>query len=393
VKFATRLVNYDASPGDINRPMATPIYQTSTFEQEKADSFGQYDYSRSGNPTRRVLEDQLAGLENGVRGFAFSSGMAAVTTAARLLRAGDEIVADWDLYGGACRLFSKVLDRAGVTVRYADAADPEAFAQSFSAKTRLVYVESPTNPLLRVIDLKAIAAHVHARGAIFCVDNSTMSPYLQNPLDLGADIVLHSATKFLSGHSDVTGGAIVVRDQALAEEIYFLQNAEGSALGPFDSFLLLRGLKTLKLRIQAQQNNADTVARFLSQHAQIRRVYYPGLANCQGYRIQQEQARGAGAVLSFTTGSFDLSRRIAENAKLFRISVSFGSVHSTISLPGSMSHASVPAELQATRALPADLVRISVGIEDEEDLLSDLGRAIEMSCDGRQKEPVPLGVV
>jgi cysteine-S-conjugate beta-lyase len=393
VKFGTRLVQYDAAPGDSTRPMATPIYQTSTFEQEKADSFGKYDYSRSGNPTRRVLEDQLAALENGSRGFAFSSGMMAVTTVGRLLRAGDEIVADWDLYGGSCRLFSQVLDRAGITIRYVDASEPAAFAQAFSAKTKLVFVESPTNPLLRVIDLKAIADEAHSHGALFCVDNSTMSPYLQNPLDLGADIVLHSATKYLSGHSDVTGGAIIVKDDALAEEVRFLQNAEGSALGPFDCFLLLRGLKTLKLRMQAQQHNAQAVADFLSRHAQVREVFYPGLAGAHGYRIQQEQARGAGAVLSFTTGSFDLSRRIAENAKLFHISVSFGSVHSTISLPGSMSHASVPAELQAMRAMPADLVRVSVGIEDEEDLLADLGRAIEISCEGRRPEQIPLGTV
>jgi cysteine-S-conjugate beta-lyase len=391
MKFATRLINYDAAPGDSNRPMSTPIYQTSTFEQEKADSFGQYDYSRSGNPTRRVLEDHLAELENGVRGFAFSSGMAAVTTAARLLRAGDEILADWDLYGGACRLFSKVLDRAGVTVRYADAADPTAFAQQIRPNTRLVYVESPTNPLLRVIDLKAIAAIAHQHRALFCVDNSTMSPYLQNPLDLDADMVLHSATKFLSGHSDVTGGAIVVKDEALAQEIYFLQNAEGSALGPFDCFLVIRGLKTLKLRMQAQQENAEKLASFLQGHSLVHDVYYPGLAGSQGYELQQRQARGAGAVLSFTTGSFGLSRRIAENAKLFRISVSFGSVHSTISLPGSMSHLSVPAEIQATRALPADLVRVSVGIEDEEDLREDLTRAIELSFKAEKDELVGRG--
>ena len=202
--------------------------------------------------------------------------MAAVTTAARLLRAGDEILADWDLYGGACRLFSKVLDRAGITVRYADAADPAAFAQQVRPNTRLVYIESPTNPLLRVIDLKAIAAIAHQHGALFCVDNSTMSPYLQNPLDLGADLVLHSATKFLSGHSDVTGGIIVVKDEALAEEIYFLQNAEGSALGPFDCFLVVRGLKTLKLRMQAQQENAEKLASYLQGHSLVREVYYPG---------------------------------------------------------------------------------------------------------------------
>ncbi|HVJ09544.1 MAG TPA: PLP-dependent aspartate aminotransferase family protein [Acidisarcina sp.] len=386
MKFATRLVDYDAAPGDLNRPMATPIYQTSTFAQEKADSFGPYDYTRSGNPTRRVLEDHLADLENGKRGFVFSSGMTAITTVGRLLCAGDEIVADWDLYGGACRFFSQVLDRSGVVVRYADASNPELFAQSCGPNTKMVYVESPTNPLLHVIDLKVMAALAHQRGALFCVDNSSMSPYLQNPLDLGADIVLHSATKYLGGHSDVTGGAIVVKDDALAKDIYFLQNAEGSALGPFDCFLLLRGLKTLKLRLDAQQGSAAAIARFLQNHPHVRHVYYPGLATSQGYSVQQQQARGAGGVLSFTTGSFDRSRRIAEASHLFHISVSFGSVHSTISLPGSMSHASVPAELKAIRALPPDLVRVSVGIEDQEDLLDDLSRAIDIACEGQQDE-------
>jgi cysteine-S-conjugate beta-lyase len=375
VKFSSKLVSFDVCPDDPFRPMSTPIYQTATFEQEEADQFSRYDYSRSGNPTRRVLEDQVALLENGVRGFCFSSGMAAIATVTRLLQSGDEIVADGDLYGGTCRLFTRVLNRTGITVQYGDASDLESFASRLNDRTRLVYVETPTNPLLRVIDLRKLADLAHARGAVLCVDNSTMSPYLQNPLDLGADIVLHSATKFLCGHSDVTAGVIVVKDAGLGDEIYFLQNAEGSALGPFDSFLLLRGLKTLKLRLDAQEKNAHAVARFLAGHARVKAVYYPGLPDDAGYALQQSQARGAGAVLSFTTDEFSLSKRIAERTEFFRIAVSFGSVNSTISLPGSMSHASVPVELQAARALPSDLVRLSLGIEDADDLIADLGRA------------------
>jgi len=377
MKFASRLVNFDVCPQDPYRPMTTPIYQTATFEQVHADSFGEYDYSRSGNPTRRVLEDQVAALENGTRGFCFSSGMAAIATVTHLLKAGDEILADWDLYGGASRLFGKVLNRSGIVIRYVDASDPSKIAAQITPATRLIYVESPTNPFLRVIDLEAVAAIAHQHGALFCVDNSTMSPYLQNPLDLGADIVLHSATKFLCGHSDVTGGVIVVKDEELANEIYFLQNAEGSALGPFDCFLLLRGLKTLKLRMDAQQRNAEIIAKFLSQHSKVPSVYYPGLPNHPSYAVQQRQARGGGAVLSFTVGSPESAKLIAENSELFRISVSFGSVNSTISIPLKMSHASIPVELRASRALPEDLLRLSVGIEDPEDLIKDLASRLE----------------
>ncbi len=379
MKFASRLVSFDPAPGDQFRPISTPIYQTATFEQEHADQFGEYDYSRSGNPTRTVLENHLASLESGSRGFCFSSGMAAIATVTKLLRNGDDILADSDLYGGTCRLFSKILDRTGITARYADACDPERFEQQITPQTRLVYVESPTNPLLRVVDLRRIAAIAHAHGALFCVDNSTMSPYLQNPLDLGADIVLHSATKYLGGHHDVTAGAIVVRDEDLASQIYFLQNAEGNALAPFDCYLLLRGIKTLKLRLDCQQRNAQLVASFLAAHKDVTGVYYPGLREARGYELQRSQARGAGAVLSFTTGSMEVSKAIAEQAKLFRITVSFGSVNSSISLPGSMSHASVPCEVMATRDLPPDLVRISAGIEDEEDMIADLDQALSFA--------------
>ena len=375
MKFASRLVSFDVAPGDPFRPMATPIYQTATFEQEEATAFGPYDYSRSGNPTRTVLEEQIAALENGTRGFCFSSGMAAITCITRLLRSGDEIVAESDLYGGACRLFTRVLERTGIAARYADAGDLKAFAGLFTSRTKLVYLESPTNPLLRVVDIRQIADLAHANGALLAVDSSAMSPYLQNPLDLGADIVLHSATKYLCGHSDVTGGVVVVKDDELAKQIYFLQNAEGNAIGPFDAFLFLRGLKTLKLRLDCQQKNAQAIAEWLEAHPQVTGVNYPGLAASPGYLLQRKQARGAGAVLSFTTGSVEVSRRIVEATRMFSICVSFGSINSTVSLPGCMSHASVPPEVGRLRELPADLVRISVGIEDAGDLIADLDQA------------------
>jgi cysteine-S-conjugate beta-lyase len=372
MKFASRLVHFDSAPQDPYHPMCTPIYQTATFEQEKADGFGTYDYSRSGNPTRRVLEDQMAVLEGGARGFCFSSGMAAIATVMHLLRAGDEILVDWDLYGGTSRLVGKVSPRSGICVRYVDASNPSALEAQITSATRLIFVESPTNPFLRVIDLQAIAHVAHQHGVLFCVDNSTMSPYLQNPIALGADIVVHSATKFLCGHSDVTGGVIVAKDQALAEEIYFLQNAEGSALGPFDCFLLLRGLKTLKLRMDAQQCSAGLIANFLHEHPKVSSVYYPGLADHPQHSVQQAQARGAGAVLSFTVDSVEAAKQIAEKSALLRISVSFGSVNSTISIPSRMSHASIPEDLRALRAIPENLIRLSVGIEDTGDLMEDL---------------------
>lgn len=380
MKFASRLVSFDVAPGDPFRPMATPIYQTATFEQEEATAFGPYDYSRSGNPTRAVLEEQIAGLENGTRGFCFASGMAAITCITRLLRTGDEIVADSDLYGGTCRLFTRVLERTGITARYADACDMEAFAELITERTKLVYLESPTNPLLRVVDIRQIADLAHTNGALLAVDSSAMSPYLQNPLDLGADVVLHSATKYLCGHSDVTGGVAVVKDDELAKQIYFLQNAEGNALGPFDAFLFLRGLKTLKLRLDCQQKNAQAIAEWLEAHPQVTGVNYPGLTTSPGYLLQRKQARGAGAVLSFTIGSVETSRRIAEAVRMFSICVSFGSINSTISLPGCMSHASVPKEVGELRDLPSDLVRLSVGIEDAGDLIADLEQAFAASA-------------
>ncbi len=379
MKFASRLVQFDAAPGDRFRPTATPIYQTATFEQEHADQFGDYDYSRSGNPTRTVLEEQVARLEGGTRGFAFASGMAAITAVARTLRTGDEILADIDLYGGTCRLFTRILERSGIKANYADAGNLESFGAKITPRTRVLFVESPTNPLLRVLDLRALAALAHENKALLVVDNSLMSPYLQNPLALGADIVVHSATKFLSGHADVMGGVVVVGDANLAEDIYLMQNGEGSALAPFDCFLLLRGLKTLKLRIDAQQRNALAVAEFLAADARVERVFYPGLNSDAGYARQQQQASGAGSVLCFTARSAQAARSVAEQAKMFQISVSFGSMHSTISLPGCMSHASVPAEIAASRALPPELVRVSVGIEDADDLIADLDQALARS--------------
>jgi len=380
VKIASRLVNFDACPGDPFKAVATPIYQTATFEQESAEQFGPYDYSRSGNPTRTVLETNLAQLENAAGAYCFASGMAAISAVARLLSAGDEILAGDDLYGGTYRLFSTILDRTGINVRYADACDLQRFAEQITSRTRLIFVESPTNPLLRITDLRALASLAHSHGVLLCVDSSAMSPYLQNPLDLGADIVLHSATKYLSGHGDVTAGVVAVRSPEIGERIYHVQNGEGSSLGPFEAYLLLRSIKTLKLRIDAQQANAARVADYLSGHPAVQKLYYPGRKEHCGHDLHFRQARGAGAVISFETGSFDLSRRITEATRIFRIRVSFGSVNSSITLPGCMSHASIPADVRQARQLAPDLVRLSVGIEDADDLVADLNQAFRRAA-------------
>jgi cystathionine beta-lyase len=387
----TRLVGFDPCPGDPHRPAVTPIYQTATFEQESALEFGRYDYSRSGNPTRAVLERLVADLEGAERGFAFASGLAAMTAITRLLSAGDEIVAGDDLYGGAYRLFSRILARTGITVRYADATNPAALAAAIGPRTRLVHIETPTNPRLRIVDIQAAARAAHDAGAILSVDSTAMSPYLQNPLALGADVVMHSATKYLCGHSDVTAGAVATSDPRLAETLYLVQNGEGAALGPFDSYLLLRGLRTLGLRMDRQQATAQKVAEFLAGHPGVERVWYPGLACHPGADLHARQARGPGAVVSFQTGSLEVSRRVAEAARLFAITVSFGGIGSSISLPCRMSHASIPPEVRKTVELPEDLVRVSVGIEDAGDLIRDLSRALDAAGAARADQATAPG--
>jgi cysteine-S-conjugate beta-lyase len=386
MKLDTRLVHFPAAPDDPFRPVATPIYQTATFEQESALEFSRYDYSRSGNPTRTVLEDLLASLEGAHRAFCFASGLAAITAVARLLRPGDELVAGDDLYGGTCRLFSRILSRSGIVVRYTRGHRPEDFRREIGPRTRLVHIESPTNPLLKIVDIAAVAELAHQQGALLCVDNTLMSSYLQNPLAHGADVVVHSATKFLSGHSDVTAGVVAVTDPALAEEIYLVQNGEGATLGPFDSYLLLRGVKTLGLRVERQQSNAQRIAEFLSGHPLVRRLYWPGAAEGADRAAHAKQARGDGSVISFETGSVELSRRVVEATRIFAITVSFGSVNSSISLPARMSHASVPHPVAAEKYLPQDLVRLSVGIEDATDLVADLSNALERAAAAEKKK-------
>ncbi|KAG5176022.1 cystathionine beta-lyase [Tribonema minus] len=362
--MATQITSYNPCKDDPYGASSMPIYQVSTFAQPSATTFGEYDYSRSGNPTRAALEKQICELEGGHRGFAFSSGMAALSAVTRLVKPGQEIILNDDSYGGTYRLLSKVAARNHVIVRYVDMSGsqgPAKLKSAISDNTRLIMLESPTNPMQRILDIRAISAIAHAHNAI---------------VELGADIVVHSATKFISGHSDCMAGVVVVKDRALAEQVYFFQNAEGTGLSPFDSWLLLRGVKTMHIRVERQQENALAVAAFLSAHPRISHVYYTGLPSHPGHGLHMSQASGGGSVICFRTGSLPFSQHIVTHTKLFKITVSFGSVNSLISLPGAMSHASIPAEVRAAREFPEDLIRISVGIESAQDLIADLSRAM-----------------
>ena len=378
MKISTRCVH--PTPGrDPYGAVSPPIYQTATFRQPGADEFGEYDYTRTANPTRAQAEEQIAALEGGRHACAFASGMAAVTAVVRLARAGDEILAGDDLYGGTVRLLSRVAPDLGLRVRYVDPADPEEVEAAITPATRLLLVETPTNPLLRIADLERLSGIIHRRGrrgALLAVDNSLLSPCLQRPLSLGADLVIHSATKSLCGHGDVCAGAVVTNDADLHQRLAFHLNAEGTGLAPFESWLLLRGMKTLSLRVERQCANATRIAELLQAHPRVRNVFHPTLAPLPARAIHERQANGPGSVLSFTTGDPELSKRIVEGTRLFTIAVSFGSVGSSISLPCRMSHASIPAELRGRLGPPPDLVRLSVGIEDADDLIADLERAI-----------------
>ena len=367
------------SANDAHGAIVPPIYQTATFEQATATEFGEYDYTRSGNPTRAILEQQLASLEKADYACAFASGMAALTSLTRLVRPGEEIIAGDDLYGGTVRLLERIAEIQQVVIRYVDTTNLESVESNITARTRLILVETPGNPLFHISDIRALSELAHRAGALLAVDNSMLSPIFQQPLSLGADVVVHSATKFLCGHSDVTAGAVITNDKVVHDRISFQQNAEGAGLSPFESWLLLRGLKTLALRVERQNQSAHKVATFLANHPFVTKVCYPGLENHPGHEVHRNQAKGDGAVVSFTTGNSHFSARVAEAARLFRIAVSFGSVGSTISMPCRMSHSSIPPGLRDRLGPPADLVRLSVGIEDVDDLIEDLEQALTVS--------------
>ncbi|XP_023518644.1 cystathionine beta-lyase, chloroplastic isoform X2 [Cucurbita pepo subsp. pepo] len=373
--ISTMIMNFE-SKFDPYDAVSIPLYQTATFKQPSATENGPYDYTRSGNPTRDALESLLAKLEKADRAFCFTSGMAALAAVAQLVGTGEEIVAGDDLYGGSDRLISQVIPKRGILVKRVNTSDLDEVSSAIGPLTKLVWLESPTNPRLQISDIRKIATMAHKHGALVLVDNSILSPVLSQPLELGADIVMHSATKFIAGHSDVMAGVLAVRGESLAKDLYFLQNAEGSGLAPFDCWVCLRGIKTLALRVEKQQENAQKIAEFLHSHPRVKKVFYAGLPTHPGRSLHYTQAKGAGAVLSFLTGSLALSKHIVETTKYFSITVSFGSVKSLISMPCFMSHASIPAAVREARGLTEDLIRISVGIEDVNDLITDLDNAL-----------------
>jgi cystathionine gamma-lyase len=376
--FATRAVHVGQGPDAATGAVVQPIHLATTFAQEGIGRHGGFEYSRSNNPTRQQLETCLASLEGGSHGLAFASGLAATTTAMLLLDPGDHVVYMEDAYGGTFRLFNRVMGRYGLTFSAVDATRPGAIEQAMTDRTRLVWIESPTNPLLRVVDIASAAATAHRRGAWLAVDSTFASPYIQRPLELGADIVMHSSTKYLGGHSDVLGGCLITADDRLAEPLRFHQNAAGAVPSPFDCWLLLRGLKTLALRVQRQSDNAQAIAEHLVAQPSVRAVHYPGLASHPQHELAARQMGGVyGGVVSFELGDEAAAVRVLEALRLFTLAESLGAVESLAEHPGLMTHASVPIEERRRIGLRDGLLRLSVGVEDLDDLLADLDEALQ----------------
>jgi len=376
MKFSTRLIHGSHSIDPATGALSIPVSQTSTFAQKSVDHFGKYDYSRSGNPTREALEEAVASLEGGSHAYAFGSGMAAISSTLMLFAPGDHLVVCEDVYGGAFRAMTKLFGQWGLKVTFVDATDLDAVEDAIFPETKAIYLETPSNPLLKITDLRGAASIAKKRGLLTIVDSTFMTPYLQRPLELGCDIVLHSGTKFLNGHSDVVCGFAVVNDDKLAHRIGFVQNAFGAILGPQDCWLTLRGLKTLKIRMEESQRSAVRIAEWLSVSPKVKRVFYPGLKSHPGYEIHRSQTSGPGAVLSFELEDYPLTRKVLEGVELSAFAVSLGGVESIISYPARMSHAAMPPSERAARGISDTLVRFSVGLEDTDDLIADFARLL-----------------
>jgi cystathionine beta-lyase/cystathionine gamma-synthase len=377
-KLATRIIHAGAEPDPSTGAIMTPIYQTSTYVQSAPGVHKGFEYARSQNPTRKALEEALAVLENGKFGLAFSSGVAATDAVIKLLNPGDEVIAANDMYGGTYRLFTKIFEKYGIKFIYVDTTDTSNIKAAVTAKTKLIWIETPTNPLMNITDISAVAVISKAAGAWLCVDNTFASPYLQNPLDLGADIIMHSSTKYLGGHSDVIQGALIMNDAALREQLYFIQKSCGAVPGPMDCFLVLRGIKTLHVRMKQHCENGYVIAHFLRNHPKVKRVYWCGFADHHNYDIAKLQMRGFGGMMSFTLveDTVEAATKVLSSTKLFSLAESLGGVESLINHPSSMTHASIPREERIKNGLSDGLIRLSVGIEDADDLVEDLRQAL-----------------
>lgn len=378
MKQATKFIHAGAEPDPSTGAIMTPIYQTSTYVQEAPGKNKGFEYARSQNPTRKALEEALAVIENGKYGLAFSSGVAATDAVIKLLQPGDEVIAANDMYGGTYRLFTKVFEKFGIRFRYVDTTNIATVASAISPHTRMIWLETPTNPLMNITDIEAVGSITKAKNIILVVDNTFASPYLQNPLDLGADIVMHSSTKYLGGHSDVIQGGLVMNDPALREQLYFIQKSCGAVPGPMDCFLVLRGIKTLYVRMRQHCENGKIIAGWLRRHPKVGKVYWPGFDDNAGYAIVKKQMRDFGGMMSFTLkdDSLDNAMRVLSSTKLFALAESLGGVESLINHPASMTHASIPREERIKNGLTDSLIRLSIGIEDAEDLIADLDKAI-----------------
>ena len=378
MKFNTKTIHGGQSPDKAYGSVMPPIYQTSTYAQTTPGGHKGYEYSRTHNPTRHALEQSFASIENGNFGLAFGSGLAAIDAIIKLLQPGDEVISTNDLYGGTYRLFTKVFEKFQIKFHFVGMESVKQIEHHINAKTKLIWVETPTNPMLNIIDIKAVANVAKQHKILLAVDNTFATPYLQQPLDLGADIVMHSATKYLGGHSDVVMGALVVKDKALAEQLYFIQNASGAVCGPQDSFLVLRGIKTLHIRMQRHCENGKAVAEFLATHPKVETVYWPGLESHPNHDIAVEQMNDFGGMLSFTTkgNNYEEAIKVVERLKIFTLAESLGGVESLAGHPASMTHASIPKEEREKTGVVDSLIRLSVGIEDQHDLVEDLKQAL-----------------
>ena len=376
--FNSNTIHGGQEPDKAYGAVMPPIYQTSTYAQTTPGGHQGFEYSRTHNPTRQALEKSLASIEAGKFGFAFGSGLAAMDAVLKLLKPGDEIISTDDLYGGSYRLFTKIFEDFGLKFHFVGMDDPQKIEKYINSNTKLLWVETPTNPMMNIIDIKSITTLAKAHGIMVAVDNTFASPYLQQPLTLGADIVMHSATKYLAGHSDVVLGSLVVKDEELAERIGFIQNASGAICGPMDSFLTLRGIKTLHVRMQRHCENAAAIAHFLKQHSKIQKVYWPGFEEHPNHGVAKAQMNDYGGMLSFVTkgGDYNAAIKIIESLKLFTLAESLGGVESLAGHPASMTHASIPKELREKSGVVDSLIRLSVGIEDVRDLIEDLKQAI-----------------